>query len=133
MNFAVLSPSGVHPPTTYSHAVRVGDLVFVAGQVAKNPQNEIVGKGDPHAQTEQVFRNLQTVLEQAGSGLDLVAKLIVLATRRESLPAIAEVTRTVFGPVGHFPADTLTIVSGLAEPEFLVEIEAIAVVRDAVS
>ena len=130
MEFQIIhNPSNVHPTTGYSHAVRMGDLLFVSGQVAQNQQGEIVGKGDARAQTEQIYRNLQTVLEASGSGLERIGKITVLTTSLDHLAAIREVRDRVFAPIGHVPASTLAVISSLAHPDYLVEIEAIAALR----
>ena len=129
MEFSIFNPSTVHPTTGYSHAVRMGDLVFVSGQVATSPTGELVGKGDIRAQTEQVFANLQGVLEAAGSGLDRVGKLTVLVVRLEDRPVIGEIRNRLFAPFGYLPASTLAVVASLANPDWLVEIEAVAAVR----
>ncbi len=127
MEFQIIhNPANVHATSGYSHAVRMGDLLFVSGQVAQNQHGEIVGKGDARAQTEQIYRNLQAVLEASGSGLDRVGKITVLTTSLDHLPAIREVRDQVFGPIGHVPASTLAVISSLAHPDYLVEIEAIA-------
>ena len=70
MSLQVIRPPTVHDTTafSYAHAVRMGELIFVAGQVAYDRNGNLVGKGDPRAQTEQVFKNLKAVLEAAGSG-----------------------------------------------------------------
>jgi 2-iminobutanoate/2-iminopropanoate deaminase len=129
VEFKVLAPSTVHPTAGYSHAVRMGDLVFVAGQVAKNDRDEIVGKGDVGAQTAQVYRNLKAVLEAAGSGMDRIGKITVYTTSLDYRAAIAAVREKVFREAGHFPASTFLVVSSLAHPDYLVEIEAVAAVR----
>jgi 2-iminobutanoate/2-iminopropanoate deaminase len=127
----VIKPTTVYVPPTfsYSHAVRMGDFVFVSGQVAQNAKGELVGKDDIRAQTEQVFENLRLILEAAGSGLDLVGKVTVLTTRLEYRPVIHEIRARVFGKAGQTPASTLAVVTSLALPEFLVEIDAVALVR----
>jgi 2-iminobutanoate/2-iminopropanoate deaminase len=129
MDFTVINPSTVHPTTGYSHAVRMGDLVFVSGQVAMTPAGELVGKGDIRAQTEQVFANLRAVLDAAGSGLDRVGKIMVLATRLEDRAVIGEIRNRLFAPYGYVPASTFAVVASLANPDWLVEIEAVAAVR----
>ena len=130
-DFEVIQPATVNVPAAYSYsqAVRMGDLVFAAGQVAQDERSELVGPGDIRAQTEQVFENLRRVLEAAGSGLDLVGKVTVFTTRLEYRPVIHEVRSKIFGPIGHYPASTLAVVTSLAQPEFLIEIEAIALRR----
>jgi 2-iminobutanoate/2-iminopropanoate deaminase len=129
MDFTVINPSTVHPTTGYSHSVRMGDLVFVSGQVAMTPAGELVGKGDIRAQTEQVFANLRAVLDAAGSGLDRVGKIMVLATRLEDRPVIGEIRNRLFAPYGYVPASTFAVVASLANPDWLVEIEAVAAAR----
>ena len=130
MSFQVIQPDTVHDTTAYaySHAVRMGDLVFVAGEVARDRNGALVGKGDVRTQTEQVFENLKAVLEAAGSGLDKVGKVTVLTTSLEYRPIIHEIRSRVFQEVGHLPASTLAVVTSLADPDWLIEIEAIAMV-----
>jgi 2-iminobutanoate/2-iminopropanoate deaminase len=128
--FKVIQPPTVHDTTaySYSHAVRMGDLIFVSGQVGRDNNGELVGKGDVRLQTEQAFKNLKAILEAAGTGLHKVGKVTVLTTSLEYRPAIHEIRSRIFKEVGHFPASTLAVVSSLAFPEWLVEIEAIAAV-----
>jgi len=128
MPLQVIQPHNVHDTSVfaYSHAVRMGDLIFVAGQVAIDPQGKLVGPGDIRGQTEQVFRNLTEVLLAAGSRMENVGKLTVLTTHIEHRVVIHEIRSRIFGAIGHFPASTLAIVSSLANPDWLVEIEAVA-------
>ena len=128
MSIRVIQPDTVHDTTAYaySHAVRMGDLIFVAGEVARDRNGDLVGKGDVRAQTEQVFENLKAVLEAAGSGLDKVGKVTVLTTSLEYRPVIHEIRTRVFQEAGHLPASTLAVVTSLADPDWLVEIEAVA-------
>jgi enamine deaminase RidA (YjgF/YER057c/UK114 family) len=129
MTVSLLNPPSVHPTAGYSHAARLGDLIFVSGQVSKNEHDEIVGVGDAEKQAEIVYENLKRVLEDAGSGLDLIGKMTVFTTSLEYRPAINRVRERVFASLGRYPASTFVVVSSLAIPEWLVEIEAVAVVR----
>ena len=129
MSFTLLTPKSVHSTVGYSHAARLGDLLFVSGQVSKNEHDETVYVGDAERQTEVVYENLKRVLEESGSGLDMIGKTTVFTTSLEHRPAINRVRERVFGPIGHYPASTFVVVSSLAVPEWLVEIEVIAVVR----
>src|SRR5690242_11990070 len=91
-----LKPSGISAANGYSHAVVVSPdskLVFIAGQIANNPQGQLVGKGDLKAQTEQVFENLKAALAAAGSSFDHVVKInwYIRDFKPESLPVIREV------------------------------------------
>lgn len=120
-----IQPSGVHPTTGYSPAVVTdGPLVHVSGQVAFDKERKLVGRGDIAAQATQVYANLKAVLEAAGSGLDRVVKLTVYVTDPRFTPAVRE-ARSKFLKEP-YPASTLVVVAGLAEPELLVEIEAVA-------
>jgi enamine deaminase RidA (YjgF/YER057c/UK114 family) len=118
--------SGIHQPTNYAHAWRVGNLLLISGQVALNPDGELVGRGDVRAQAEQAFTNLQTVLAAAGATVRDVVKITILCTDRGGVPAIREARARVFGT--HTPASTLMVVAGLASPDLLVEIEAVAAI-----
>jgi 2-iminobutanoate/2-iminopropanoate deaminase len=125
MRREILEIKSVHDTQgIYSHAVRAGDLLFVAGQVAKDRDNHLVGPGDIEAQVRQVFANLQSVLEEAGGNLGSIVKMTTLLTQYGHLDGFRRVRDEVFEkPV---PANTLMIVAGLASPDYLVEIEAIA-------
>lgn len=129
MTEQIIAPNTVHPTKGYSHAIRSGDLVFVSGQVSQDKTGAVVGVGDAAAQADQVFKNLKAVLEAAGSGLDLILKTTVLTTKLEYRPVINEAREKYFGPLGRFPASTFMVVSSLALPEWLIEIEAVATVR----
>lgn len=129
MNVEVLNPSSVHSTSGYSHASRIGDIVFVSGQVSQGLDGQVIGKGDIQAQAEQVFKNIQSVLEAAGSGLDLIGKTTVLTTDLNYRPVIGAVRDQVFEPFGYVPASTFMVVTSLANPDWLVEIEVVAAVR----
>lgn len=124
----VIQPTTVHDTVnlSYSHAVRMGDLIFISGQVGRDAKGDLVGKGDIRAQTEQTFKNLKAILEAAGSGMHKVGKVTVLITNLEHRPIVQEIRARIFKEAGHLPASTLAVVSSLALPEWLVEIEAIA-------
>lgn len=127
----IINPEGIHDTRrfAYSHAVRMGDLVFVAGTVALDAEGNLVGKGDAKAQAEQVFANLAAILDAAGSGLDRIGKMTVFVTDIAFRPFIHELRTRLFAPSGMLPASTLAVVTSLASPDWLVEIEAVAMVR----
>lgn len=121
-----INPRGVHAPGPYSHVVRAGNTVYIAGQVAIAPTGQLVGVGDAAAQTHQVFTNLMTCLKSQGLGPSQVAKLTTFVVGRENLEAVRSVRKDYFPP-GAAPASTMVLVVGLAHPDMLVEVEAIAV------
>lgn len=122
----VPSPYTWDAPFKYSQATRVGDLIFVSGQAAVGANGEIVGEGDFAAQADQVFANLASVLEAAGSDLSKVAKVTIYLTDANNFPTILECRDRYFSEP--YPADSTVEVTGLALPGLLVEIEAIAVI-----
>jgi len=127
-----LNPAGLSKPTGYTHVVTAqpGRMVFVAGQVALNAKGEVVGKGDLRAQTVQVFENLKTALAAAGATFDDVVKLnYYVVNMQPEHPAIIREARAKYLSPEHPPAGTLVGVTALAREEFLVEIEAVAVVQ----
>lgn len=114
---------GVAPPLAhYSHAIRSGNLLFVAGQVGVGADGQLV-QGDAEAQARQVMENLKSVVEAAGATLDDVVKTTVFLTSRDDRGPVGDVRQEFFNDPP--PANTLLIVAGLAQPEMLVEIEAI--------
>lgn len=125
MSKEVIHTEQVLPPRgAYSHAVRVGNLLFIAGQVARDREGRIVGVGDAAAQAEQAMKNIGALLEAAGATFDNVVKLNVYLTDMGDREAVGKVRRRYMRKP--FPASTSVQVVALAEPEFLVEIEAVA-------
>jgi len=110
-----------------SQAIRVGDLVFVSGQVGMDLEGRLVGGDDFDEQAEQAFRMLGLVLERAGSGLDRIAKVNIYVTDMSKFPTIVRLREKYFSKP--YPADTIVEVSALGLPGLKIEIEAIGVVR----
>jgi len=130
--FRVLSPAQLPKPVGYSHMAEItgGKMIYIAGQVALDASGNIVGKNDYGAQLLQVFFNLKTALESAGASFKNVVKLnyyIVDSVDRSEFFAYREV-RDRFVDTANPPVATVVVVRGLFLPEFLIEIEAVAVV-----
>ena len=124
-----INPPEMAPPTGYSYAVKKsGTPVFIAGQVAIDGKGNIVGDGDPAAQVEQIFQNLRTVVKACGGTMDDIVKLNVYVTDASYRPAIAAARLRHFAE-GKFPASTYVVVTALAVPQLLVEIEAVAMIE----
>ncbi|MFT4041374.1 MAG: RidA family protein [Thermomicrobiales bacterium] len=126
-----LNPEGMHQNPAFSQAVVVAGparTIYVGGQNAVNAAGEIVGKGDLAAQTEQVFQNLETVLAAAGATLhDIILWRLFVVEGQDLRPGL-EVTMRHWGTEHAPPAITSAMVPSLANPDFLLELEAIAVV-----
>jgi reactive intermediate/imine deaminase len=124
-----LNPSTLSTPTGYTHVVAPlrGRLVFIAGQVANDRTGTVVGKGDFKAQAKQVFENLRAAVEAAGGTMADIAKINVYVTDTSQLAALREVRQQYF--TANPPASTLVQVVRLAREDYLIEIEAIAIVE----
>jgi 2-iminobutanoate/2-iminopropanoate deaminase len=111
----LMVPGAPPPPPTapYSHAVRAGDFLFVTGQLPADPKTGQLIAGAITEQTHQVMRNLQAVLESAGTGLDRVVFARVYLVNFADYSAMNAVYRSYFAP-GRLPGRTCVGVTGLA-------------------
>ena len=129
MEKTILRPSSIHKPySNYSHGIAVDGakrIVFCAGQVAGDAAANLVGEEDFESQAEQVMFNLKAVLAEAGATLEDVVKVTIYVVRQEDAQKGRNILRKNFGD--NPPASTLCVLQGLADPRFLVEVEAIAV------
>lgn len=127
MERITVQPKGVFEPRggTYSHGVIVeaGRTLYVAGQTPRDVEGNIVCKGDPAGQTRQVLENMKKVISAAGGRMADIAKTTVFMTDLANREAIGGVRKEFFE--GEPPANTTVVISSLADPEFLVEIEAV--------
>ncbi|MFH9814973.1 RidA family protein [Streptomyces sp. NPDC017230] len=121
------APDGVAPAAQYTHVVLgTGRFVAVSGQLALDEDGELVGEDDPAAQARQVFENLRRCLAAAGATFDDVVKLTFFVTDMAHMSAI-RAARAEHIPDDRLPAASAVRVAGLVRPEFLMEIEAFAV------
>ncbi|MDG9712693.1 RidA family protein [Streptomyces sp. DH10] len=126
----IAAPDGVAAAAQYSHVVMgTGRFVAIAGQLALDEQGRPVGEGDPAAQARRVFENLRRCLAAAGATFDDVVKLTYFVTDMAHMPAI-RAARAEYIPDDRLPAASAVRVAGLVRPEFLLEVEAFAVVAE---
>jgi enamine deaminase RidA (YjgF/YER057c/UK114 family) len=124
------APDGVAPAAAYTHVVLgTGRFVAISGQLALDEAGELVGEGDPAAQARQVFENLRRCLAAAGATFDDVVKLTFFVTDMAHMPAV-RAARAEHIPDDRLPAASAVQVVSLVRPEFLMEIEAFAVVGE---
>ncbi|UXI81680.1 RidA family protein [Streptomyces vinaceusdrappus] len=122
------APEGVAPAAQYTHVVLgTGTFVAVSGQLALDEDGKVVGEGDAVAQARQVFENLRRCLAAAGASFDDVVKLTFFVTDMAHMSAI-RAARAEHIPDDRLPAASAVQVAALVRPEFLMEIEALAVV-----
>jgi 2-iminobutanoate/2-iminopropanoate deaminase len=123
-----LAPAEVfQPPFPYSLGIAAQGkrAIFVAGQVALDAKGALVGKDDPEAQARQVFTNMKAVLEAAGAKMDDVVKITMIIRNGADFPKIGGVRKEFFKEP--YPAST-AFIAPLLNPDWLVEVEAVAVV-----
>jgi enamine deaminase RidA (YjgF/YER057c/UK114 family) len=127
MDRELLNPPGVHPPQAhYTHVARAGQTLYISGQLALDAAGGVVGAGDARAQARQCYANLARILAHYGGSLRHLLKTTTFITHWAYRPLVAAARDEVF-PAPPYPANTLVVVQGLAEPHFLVEIEGVAV------
>ena len=128
-----INPKGLFPSTQYgfsqiavSHS---GKMVFISGQVAWDENMEIVGQGELKTQTQKAFENLKTAIEAAGGSLDdiVMLRLYIVNYQAKNGVIISEVLKENFGTENP-PASTWINVQGLANEDFIIEVEAQAVI-----
>lgn len=125
MAHEILKLKSVHPAEGYSHVAKAGKTLYISGQVARGKDGKLVGRGEFETQARQVFTNLKNVLEEAGGSLQHIVKMTTFLTHSHYRNCFQNVRRDFF--TEPFPPNTLLIVQSLAMPEYLIEVEAVAV------
>lgn len=116
-----------HARATYSKAIRAsGEFLFLQGQVGVDLDGQLIGPGDPGKQAHQACRNIKQFVEEAGGTLKDICKLTVYVTDIAYRPAVYAAINEWFEGVHH--CSTGVVVQGLADPAFLVEIDAMGVI-----
>ncbi len=127
MTRQVFFPDPDRKPSGFSPAARIKNAVFVSGQVPVDSSGNLVGEGDCRIQAEQCFVNIESALRSAGASMDDVTKITAFIVRSDDYPDYARVRLSKFPENG--PASSSVFISGLVDPKFLIEIEAIAIVE----
>jgi enamine deaminase RidA (YjgF/YER057c/UK114 family) len=128
------SPATLPPPVGYSHIAKVnkGTLIYLAGQVSSDASGKLVGEGNFEAQAEQVFANVKIAVEAAGGTMADIVKMniyLVAEVGQDEVPKMRAI-RDRYVNKEKPPASTLVVVSRLARPGWLIEIEAVAALDD---
>ena len=121
-----LNPPTMSQPRGFTNVVKVDNTVYIAGQVSADRDGNVVGKGDPEAQVRQIWHNIEAAVKSVGGTRHDVVKTTTYVTNIAYGAAVRKVREELFP--ANPPTSTLLVVSGLANPDYMVEIEAIAVV-----
>jgi len=124
----ISSPKLRQPSGVFSHATTIeakGRLVFISGMTARRPDGSIAGVGDISEQTRQVCENIKAAVEAAGGSMDDICRVDVYVRNMEHFDAIHKVRGQYFKPP--LPASTMVEVTKMTSPDYLIEINAIAV------
>ncbi len=128
-----LNPDGLSKNPAFTNVIAVTGQVktiYIGGQDAVDASGKIVGKGNIKQQTEQVFNNLLTALKASGAELEHIVKWNIYIVQGQPIQPAFEVFQSVWGRRPNPPTITVMFVFGLANPDFLVEMDAIAVVPE---
>ncbi len=125
MAHEILKLSNVHPTVGYSHVAKVGNTLYIAGQVAQDVEGNLVGKGDFETQARQAYTNLKNIVEEAGGNVKNIVKMTTFLTHHNYVEAYRRVRNEFFSDP--FPPNTLLMIESLASPDYLIEVEAVAV------
>ena len=125
MAHKILKLENVHPTIGYSHAAKAGNTLYIAGQIAKDMDGNLVGKGDFEKQVRQVYENLKNILVEAEGSLQNIVKMTTFLTHYSYIETYRSVRNEYFPEP--CPPNTLLIVASLALPDYMIEVEAVAI------
>ena len=122
----VIAPKYLHRPFGYTHAIQIDHTVYISGQIPLDQEMNVVGKNDIAVQTDQVYANLKKVIEDAGGTMNDIVMLNIYCTDLEAYDKkTRHLRKKYFGD--YYPATTAVEVKRLYRPDFMIEVEAIAV------
>jgi len=122
----VITPKKLHRPFGYSHAIQIDNTIYISGQIPLDQEMNVVGKNDIAQQTELVYENLKKVIEDAGGTMSNIVMMNIYCTDIEAFDKeTRHLRKKYFG--NYYPAITAVEVKRLYRPDFMIEIEAVAV------
>jgi enamine deaminase RidA (YjgF/YER057c/UK114 family) len=128
-----INPDGLSKNPAFTNVITVTGpvkTIYIGGQDAVDASGSIVGRGDIRLQTEQVLNNIQAALKACGAGLEHIIKWNIYVVQGQPIQPGLEVFQKIWGRRTNPPAITVLYVAGLANPDFLVEMDAIAVIPE---
>ncbi|WP_439489953.1 RidA family protein [Algoriphagus sp.] len=128
-----INPDGLPKNPAFSQIVTIqgsGKTIYIGGQDAINEKGEIIGKNNIAEQTEQVMNNLQTALSTCSANFENLVKLTIYIVQGQDLYSAFQTSQKFFGQLSNPPVISVLIVAGLANPDFLIEIDATAFIPE---
>lgn len=127
MTHEIVTLRNAYPTKGYSHVAKAGKTLYIAGQLAMDVSGNLVGRGDIEQQTRQVFKNLKVIMEEVGGSLGNIVKISAFVTHYSYVDTYRKIRGEFLGEP--FPPATLVVVESLAHADWLIEVEAIAVLE----
>ena len=129
-----INPPDLAPPPSdlYHHVVKVGDTVYLSGQVSRSMDGATTHAGDPAAQLMEVWANIERALASVGGSIQDIVKTTTYVVGAENLAEVRRARLEVL-PTENRPTSTTIVVAGLAATDLLVEVEALAILRSGAS
>ena len=122
----VIAPKNLHRPFGYAHAIQIDNTLYISGQIPLDQEMKVIGKNDIAVQTELVYENLKKVVEDAGGTMTHIVMMNIYCTDIEAFDKeTRHLRKKYFGD--YYPAVTAVEVKRLYRPDFMIEIEAVAV------
>ncbi len=122
----VIAPKNLHRPFGYAHAIQIDKTIYISGQIPLDQEMNVVGKNDIAVQTELAYENLKKVIEEAGGTMTNIVMLNIYCTDIEAFDKeTRHLRKKYFG--NYYPAVTAVEVKRLYRPDFMIEMEAVAV------
>ena len=131
MTVEFINPDGLIRSPAFSHVVVVSGpvrTIYIGGQDAVDADGQVVGKGDLAAQTEQILANIETALKAAGAGLEHIVKWTVFTVVSDDFGPAYQAFQRAWGDRPNPPLITAAVVKALGNPDWLLEMDAVAVV-----
>jgi enamine deaminase RidA (YjgF/YER057c/UK114 family) len=133
MKIDYINPENMAKPRGYSHAISVSGnhtTIYIGGQNAIDEDGNLIGKGNFKEQTVQVLTNIEKILEKSGAKFENIVKFNIHILQGQNPQDGFQIFQQKYGQTQTFPTITVLFVAGLGNPEWLVEIDAIAIVSE---
>lgn len=123
-----INPETLSKTGRSTQIVKIGSAIYISGQISSDESGKLIGEGDPEAQARQIYKNINHALTAVGGTMSDIVKTTIYVTNRDYFQAVGKVRQEIWKEKP--PANTALVVSGLVNPAYLIEVEAIAVIEN---